>query len=54
MSKSPNREWHFYIDDMICFARKALAHTIEMDQETFIASEIKYPSSVRLRELKWR
>lgn len=40
MSKSPNREWHFYIDDMICFAKKALAYTIEMDQETFIASEL--------------
>lgn len=51
MSKSPNREWHFYIDDMICFAKKALAYTIEMDQETFIASEINYDATLRNLEL---
>ena len=51
MSKSLNREWHFYIDDMICFARKALAYTIEMDQETFIVTEINYDATLRNLEL---
>ncbi|MBE9194343.1 DUF86 domain-containing protein [Synechocystis sp. LEGE 06083] len=51
MSKSPSREWHFYIDDMISFARKALTYTTDMDQETFIASEINYDATLRNLEL---
>ncbi|MBE9193894.1 DUF86 domain-containing protein [Synechocystis sp. LEGE 06083] len=51
MSKFPNREWHFYIDDMICFARKVLAYTTGIDQETFIASEMNYDATLRNLEL---
>jgi uncharacterized protein with HEPN domain len=36
MSKSPNREWHFYIDDMICFAQKVLNYGNGLEQESFI------------------
>jgi len=36
----PQREWRFYIDDMIGFAEKVLAYTEGMDQQDFTASGI--------------
>lgn len=41
------REWRFYLDDMIDFAEKALAYTEGLDQQTFIASGLNYDATVR-------
>ena len=32
MSESANREWRFYLDDMIQFAGKVLTYTRDLDQ----------------------
>ena len=32
------REWRFYLDDMIGFAEKVLAYTDGFDQTAFVAS----------------
>lgn len=51
MSKTADREWRFYIDDMICFAQKVIAFTDALDQENFIASSLHYDATVRNLEL---
>jgi uncharacterized protein with HEPN domain len=38
--ETPRREWHFYIDDMIGFARKVLAYTANMEQGSFVGHGI--------------
>jgi uncharacterized protein with HEPN domain len=38
MSDAGNREWRFYIDDMIEFAEKILGYTESFDQGSFIES----------------
>ena len=38
MSDKIEREWHFYLDDMIAFAEKVLAYTDGLDQTSFAAS----------------
>ena len=38
MSDSTQREWRFYLDDMIGFAEKVIAYTNGLDQAGFIAS----------------
>ncbi|CDH44660.1 MAG: DUF86 domain-containing protein [Candidatus Competibacteraceae bacterium] len=45
------REWRFYLDDMISFAEKALAYTEGLDQKMFIASGLNYDATVRNLEL---
>src|SRR5439155_7772107 len=45
------REWRFYIDDMIAFAEKVTAYSAGMDQERFIASGINYDATLRNLEL---
>lgn len=52
MSEKPlKREWRFYIDDMIGFAEKVLIYTESLDQEQFIAHELRYDASLRNLEL---
>ena len=51
MSDQRQREWRFYLDDMIDFAGKALTYTSEMDQESFIASGLTYDATLRNLEL---
>lgn len=46
-----DREWRFYIDDMITFAQKAQAYTGGMDQSAFVADELTYDATVRNLEL---
>ena len=41
-SNTPQREWRFYIDDMIRFAEKVLRYTKNLDQETFINNDPYY------------
>jgi uncharacterized protein with HEPN domain len=45
------REWRFYLDDMIGFAEKVLAYTHGFDQTAFVASGLNYDATVRNLEL---
>ena len=36
------REWHFYLRDMIGFAENVLVYTEELDQEVFVSSRLNY------------
>jgi uncharacterized protein with HEPN domain len=51
MSDTSQREWRFYLDDMIDFAGKVLAYTEEFDQAGFMASGITYDATLRNLEL---
>ena len=48
---SEQRQWHFYVSDMIAFAEKVLAYTEEFDQADFVASELNYDATLRNLEL---
>ena len=45
------REWQFYVQDMIGFADRVLAYTQGFDQQRFIASGINYDAALRNLEL---
>lgn len=51
MSNLDQREWRFYLDDMIGFAEKVLAYTDEFDQTAFVASRLNYDATLRNLEL---
>lgn len=42
MSDAVQREWRFYIDDMIVFAEKVITYTNDLDQESFVTSGLNY------------
>ena len=45
------REWRFYLNDMIGFAENVLAYCNGMDQATFEATGLNYDATVRNLEL---
>ncbi len=51
MSDSAQREWRFYIDEMIGFAEKMITYTDGLDQAGFIASGLNYDATLRNLEL---
>jgi uncharacterized protein with HEPN domain len=51
MSDAVQREWRFYLDDMINFAEKVITYTTGLDQARFIASSLNYDATVRNLEL---
>ncbi|AOV16768.1 nucleotidyltransferase [Acidihalobacter aeolianus] len=51
MSDTSQREWRFYLDDMIDFAGKVLAYTDGLDQTGFLASGLNYDATLRNLEL---
>jgi uncharacterized protein with HEPN domain len=51
MSDASQREWRFYLDDMIDFAGKVLAYTDGLDQDSFVASGLTYDATLRNLEL---
>ncbi len=51
MSDAASREWRFYLDDMIDFARKVIVYTEGLDQAAFVASGLNYDATVRNLEL---
>ena len=51
MSDSAQREWRFYLDDMIVFAEKVVAYTDGLDQAAFVASSLNYDATLRNLEL---
>lgn len=51
MSDPPRREWLFYLDDMIEFARRVLTYTEGFDQVEFVADRLRYDATLRNLEL---
>jgi uncharacterized protein with HEPN domain len=51
MSDPRKREWRFYLDDMIEFAKKVLTYTEAFDQSSFVASGLTYDATLRNLEL---
>jgi len=51
MSDQSNREWSFYIDDMIEFAEKVRVYTSGLDINAFVNSEMTYDATLRNLEL---
>ncbi|MEI7844093.1 MAG: DUF86 domain-containing protein [Gallionellaceae bacterium] len=47
MSNSGQREWRFYVSDMLEFAEKVLLYTDGLDQEKFVSSGLNYDATVR-------
>lgn len=41
------REWRFYVDDMIAFAQKILVYTAGQDQPGFVADARTYDATLR-------
>ena len=46
-----DREWRFYIDDMIDFAERVLAYTQGLDQAGLVADRLHYDATIRNLEL---
>jgi uncharacterized protein with HEPN domain len=46
MSEPLQREWRFYVSDMIVFAEKVVAYTNGLDQQKFVASGLNYDATV--------
>ena len=46
-SPPPQREWHFYIGDMIDFAEKVLSYTSGLDQNDFTSRDLTYDATLR-------
>lgn len=51
MSDSTQREWRFYVADMITFAENVLSYTDGFDLDRFINSGITYDATLRNLEL---
>lgn len=51
MSDSAQREWRFYLDDMIGFVEKVIAYTQGLDQNGFVGSGLNYDATARNLEL---
>jgi len=45
------REWRFYLDDMIGFAKNVLTYTAGFDQATFETTGLNYDATLRNLEL---
>lgn len=48
---TPQRGWHFYIEDMIGFAGKVLAYTAGLNQDDFTSDGRTYDATLRNLEL---
>jgi uncharacterized protein with HEPN domain len=46
MSDAAQRPWGFYLEDMIGFAERVLAYTTDLDQASFVASELHYDATL--------
>ncbi len=51
MSDSSQREWSFYLNDMINFINKVLDYTDGLDQAGFVANGMNYDATLRNLEL---
>lgn len=48
---TPNREWRFYVDDMVGFCERVQAFTRGIDQIQFVADAMRFDATVRNIEL---
>lgn len=48
---TPEREWRFFLDDMIGFAKKVLSYTEGLDRAGFEADGLTFDATVRNLEL---
>ena len=48
---TPNREWRFYLDDMIGFCERVRAFTSGLDQSRFVSDVMRFDATVRNIEL---
>lgn len=51
MSEVPQREWRFYISDMLKFAETITSYTQGFTQEDFVTSGLTYDATLRNLEL---
>ena len=51
MSESFEREWRFYVDDMIEFSEKVLGYTRGLDQQCFVGNGLVFDATLRNLEL---
>ena len=51
MSETVQREWRFYLDDMISFAEKVMTYTDGLHLQAFVDSGLNYDATVRNLEL---
>ena len=51
MSSPADREWRFYIEDMLGFAGRVLAYTEGLEQSVFVGSGLTYDATLRNLEL---
>ncbi len=47
-----DREWRFYIDDMIELAERVLAYTQGLDQASLVADRLHYDADTTIRNLE--
>lgn len=45
------REWRFYVDDMILFAQNVIKYTEGFDQSAFVANQLYFDATLRNLEL---
>lgn len=50
-SGQADRPWHFYLDDMLEFARKAETYTRELEFDDFLNDSLTYDATIRNLEL---
>ena len=50
-AEKPEREWRFYLNDMIDFAEKVRLYTEGLEQAEFVASGLAYDATLRKLEL---
>ena len=48
---TPNREWRFYLDDMIRFCQKVISFTVDLDQMRFLKNDMCFDATIRNIEL---
>jgi uncharacterized protein with HEPN domain len=51
MFEAPQREWRFYISDMIAFAENVISYTDGFEQVRFVSSGLTYDATLRNLEL---
>ena len=51
MSDAAGREWRFYMEDMITFAKKVMTYTDGLDQTRFVSSGLNSMRPIRNLEL---
>lgn len=45
------REWRFYVEDMVRFAKNVSAYTEGLDQNSFVSTPLNYDATLRNLEL---